>query len=82
MAPAAPEEPLLEELGRAIERSRGPVREIEVGLALSIALGRQRTPVSCGGCATGLEYRGIPARTNPRLSVPFRLILTDATASG
>ncbi|HZY70332.1 MAG TPA: hypothetical protein VFF67_05060 [Thermoplasmata archaeon] len=72
---------LLMELGRALDRSDRKVREIEVGIALSIALGRQRMAVSCGGCSTPLEYRGIPARTNSRLAEPFRLILDPADAA-
>lgn len=70
---------LLEALGRAVDGARGPVREIEVGIALSIALGRQRPAVSCGGCATPLEFRGIPARTNARLTQPFRLVLAEGS---
>lgn len=65
---------LLVELHRAIERSPHRPREIEVGIALSIALGRRRPSVSCGGCQTPLEFDGIPARTNARLSTPFRLV--------
>ncbi len=72
---SAPDEPLLDELRRAIAES--PVRplEIEVGIALSIALGRRRPATACGGCATPLEFEGIPARTNAHLPVPFRLVL-------
>ena len=73
---ATPEEQaLLEELRRAIGRSPSPPREIEVGIPLSIALGRQRPAVACGGCSTPLEFEGIPARTNAALRVPFRLIV-------
>ena len=72
---------LLRELEEALARTSGPVREIEVGIPLSIALGRQRPAVSCGGCSTPLEYRGIPARTNARLSTPFRLVLSNASPS-
>lgn len=72
---------LLGELGRAIDHADRKVREIEVGIAVSIALGRQRTAVSCGGCSTPLEYRGIPARTNSRLATPFRLLFDPLDAS-
>lgn len=72
----APEtEALLAELRRAIERAPSRPREIEVGIRLSIALGRQRPAVSCGGCSTPLEFDGIPARTNPGLATPFRLVI-------
>ncbi|HEV2166855.1 MAG TPA: hypothetical protein VGS23_07785 [Thermoplasmata archaeon] len=69
------EERLLSDLHRAIARSPGPVREVEVGVALSIALGKQRPAVSCGGCATPLELEGIPARTKVDLRVPYRLVV-------
>jgi len=65
---------LLEELRRALEQSPERPREIEVGIALSIALGRQRPVVSCGGCENPLEFEGIPARTNTQLRTPFRLV--------
>ncbi len=68
-------ERLLAELREAIARSPVRPHRIEVGVALSIALGRQRTAVSCGGCSTPLEFDGIPAQTNARLASPFRLIL-------
>lgn len=71
------EDRLLRALGEAVAHAPGRVREIEVGIALSIALGRRRPAVSCGGCSTPLEYDGIPARTNARLDVPFRLVLAD-----
>ena len=74
------EDRLLGELGEAVAHAPRKVREIEVGIALSIALGRRRPAVACGGCATPLEYAGIPARTNARLAVPFRLVLADAAA--
>jgi hypothetical protein len=76
------EEPLLGELREALARAPGPVREIEVGVALSIALGKMRPAVSCGGCQTPLELDGIPARTNPRLRTPFRLVLATDPAIG
>lgn len=66
---------LLQELHRALAAAKGPVREIEVGVALSIALGRQRPAVACGGCSTPLEFEGIPAHTNAQLRTPFRLVL-------
>ena len=64
---------LLEELRRAVAQAPQRPSEIEVGIALSIALGRQRPAVSCGGCQTPLEFDGIPARTNSQLRAPFRL---------
>jgi hypothetical protein len=75
------EERLLDDLRRAIGHSAVRPREIEVGIALSIALGRLRPAVSCGGCSTPLEFEGIPARTNAGLPVPFRLIVDDPTDS-
>jgi hypothetical protein len=74
------EERLLVELREAIGRSASRPERIEVGVPLSIALGRRRPSTACGGCATPLEFEGIPAETNARLSVPFRLIF--ATAGG
>jgi len=67
-------DPLLEELRRAVSAAPERPREIEVGVALSIALGRQRPVVSCGGCQAPLEFDGIPARTNTQLREPFRLL--------
>jgi hypothetical protein len=67
-------EALLAELRRAVDTAPKRPQEIEVGIALSIALGRQRPSVSCGGCSTPLEFDGIPARTNSQLRTPFRLI--------
>jgi hypothetical protein len=75
---AIEEERLLGELRRAIADSSRRPREIEVGIALSIALGHQRPAVACGGCQTPLEFEGIPARTNPHLSTPFRLVFEAA----
>ena len=78
--PAPPAEAeLLRSLSEAIHRAPAPVREIEVGIPLSIALGRQRPSVSCGGCSTPLEFEGIPARTNAGLREPFRLHLADGS---
>lgn len=72
---------LLAELRRAVEQSPERPSEIEVGIALSIALGRQRPAVSCGGCQNPLEFDGIPARTNSQLRVPFRLVYGTAPGS-
>jgi hypothetical protein len=77
-APTTSPEPLLHELARALDDAPRPVRSIEVGVALSIALGRQRPAVSCGGCQTPLEFRGIPAVTKLGLPEPFRLVFEDA----
>ena len=74
------DEGLLRDLREAVARAPHRPRAIEVGVPLSIALGRQRPAVSCGGCSNPLEFEGIPARTNLRLDVPFRLILEDETA--
>ena len=74
-------EALLAELRRAVASAPERPREIEVGIALSIALGRQRPSVSCGGCSTPLEFDGIPATTNSRLDVPFRLVFGPATGT-
>lgn len=74
-------DPLLEELRTAIHRAAEPVREIEVGVALSIALGKLRPSVSCGGCTTPLEFEGIPARTRVDLRTPYRLVFGRPDAS-
>jgi hypothetical protein len=71
----AEEERLLNALRKAVESAPGPVREVEVGVGLSIALGKQRATVSCGGCSTPLEFEGIPARTNRNLKAPYRLVV-------
>ncbi len=71
---------LLQELREAIQRSSVRPRRVEVGVALSVALGRERGSVSCGGCQVPLEIDGIPAETNVHLRQPFRLILDDAPA--
>jgi hypothetical protein len=65
---------LVAELRRAVEAAPQRPREIEVGIALSIALGRQRPVVSCGGCQSPLEFDGIPTRTSLQLRTPFRLL--------
>jgi len=75
------EDRLLDALRRAVAEAPGGVREIEVGIALSIALGRRRPSVSCGGCKTPLDFEGIPARTNARLSEPFRLVFDGSVAT-
>jgi len=80
MATPPDEDRLLDELRRAVASANGRVQEIEVGIPLSIALGRQRPAVSCGGCQTPLEFEGIPARTNVRLGAPFRLVLAPGGA--
>ncbi len=72
---------LLQELREAIQRSSVRPRRVEVGVALSVALGRERGSVSCGGCQVPLEIDGIPAETNVHLRQPFRLILDDASAA-
>jgi len=71
---------LLRELRAAIERSPVRPRKIEVGIALSVALGRERGSVSCGGCQVPLEVSGIPAETNVHLDRPYRLVV-DPTAA-
>lgn len=80
-ARAAEEEQLLAQLRLAVAQAMGRPREIEVGIALSIALGRRRTPVACGGCSEPLAFDGIPARTNAGLSVPFRLLYEGPAGS-
>jgi hypothetical protein len=66
---------LLDGLKAAVAAAPRPVAEIEVGIPLSIALGRLRPAASCGGCAVPLSFEGIPARTNAGLQEPFRLHL-------
>jgi hypothetical protein len=66
---------LLEQLRAAIRASAVRPRRVEVGVALSVALGRERGAVSCGGCQVPLEIDGIPAETNVHLRQPFRLVL-------
>ncbi len=73
-------DPLLAELADAVHRAKVRPREIEVGVALSVVLGRLRGSVSCGGCQVPLEFEGIPARTNVHLKVPFRLVGDGAAA--
>jgi len=79
---AAPrgESELLGELRAAIASAPVRPRRVEVGVALSVALGRARGSVSCGGCQVPLEIDGIPAETNVHLHQPFRLILDDGTS--
>jgi hypothetical protein len=75
------EDRLLDELRHAVATAPDRPREIEVGIALSIALGRRRPSVSCGGCKNPLDFEGIPARTNARLGTPFRLIFDGPSAT-
>ena len=79
--PSPAEERLVEDARRAIRESAQRPREIEVGIALSIALGKERPAVACGGCQTPLEVEGVPARTNVRLRAPFRLIFEEPPAA-
>ncbi|MCI4325453.1 MAG: hypothetical protein L3K00_06200 [Thermoplasmata archaeon] len=79
--PETAEEALLAKLHRDLSEAPGRVKEIEAGISLSIALGRRRPAVACGGCQTPLEFEGVPARTNAALRVPYRLVL-DASAPG
>ncbi|MCI4351209.1 MAG: hypothetical protein L3K15_06825 [Thermoplasmata archaeon] len=74
-ASALGEVDLLGQLAAAIAHAPRPVQGIEVGIGLSIALGKRRPAVTCGGCSTPLEFQGIPAQTNARMAEPFRLIL-------
>jgi hypothetical protein len=78
VSPPAEDATLFAELRRALAEAPERPREIEVGIALSIALGRQRPAVSCGGCENPLEFDGIPARTNSQLRTPFRLLFGPA----
>jgi len=72
---------LLSELRAAIERSPVRPRKVEVGIALSVALGRERGAVSCGGCQVPLEVCGIPAETNVHLDRPYRLVVDPPAPS-
>jgi hypothetical protein len=72
---------LLDELRDAIRRSAVRPSKVEVGIALSVALGRQRGSVSCGGCQVPLEIDGIPAETVVHLREPFRLVLDEPSGS-
>ncbi|MCI4347886.1 MAG: hypothetical protein L3J97_04625 [Thermoplasmata archaeon] len=78
---SAEEGRLLGELRTAVASAPHAVKEIEVGIALSIALGRIRPAVACGGCEDPLAFEGIPARTNTELKVPFRLVYTEGSSS-
>ncbi len=75
------EEQLLGHLREAVRTAPRPPREIEVGIALSIALGRRRPSVACGGCQNPLDFDGIPARTNARLREPFRLVWDEPASA-
>ena len=75
------EEELLAGLHEALRHAPAKVREIEVGIALSIALGRRRAAVACGGCQNPLEFEGVPARTVAALREPYRLVLDAAVAA-
>jgi len=72
---------LLAELREAIRRSAVRPRRVEVGVAVSVALGRERGSVSCGGCQVPLEVDGIPAETVVHLREPFRLIVDGPASS-
>jgi hypothetical protein len=72
---------LLGRLHDALAAAPSPVREIEVGISLSIALGRLRPAVACGGCQTPLEFEGVPARTNAALREPFRFVFDPGPAA-
>jgi hypothetical protein len=71
---------LLRRLREAIRSSGVRPRRVEVGVALSVALGRERGAVSCGGCQVPLEIDGIPARTVVHLREPFRLVVDEPAA--
>jgi len=79
-APAEPSR-LLAELKEAIRRAPVRPRRVEVGIALSVELGRQRGSVSCGGCQVPLEVDGIPAETVVHLREPFRLVVDDSASA-
>ncbi len=79
--PGGSDEAVLEALRRALAEAPQRPAAIEVDVRLSILLGRQRPSVSCGGCATPLEFEGIPARTNLRLGMPFRLVMENSATS-
>jgi hypothetical protein len=63
---------LLAELRTAVRSAPSRPTGIEVGIALSITLGRMRPSVACGGCSSPLEFEGIPAETNAKVRT-FRL---------
>jgi len=50
-------------------------------VALSVALGKERGAVACGGCQVPLEIDGIPAETVVHLKQPFRLVLDEGTGT-
>ncbi len=80
MADSAEVAAQLRELREAIRASTVRPRKVEVGVALSVALGRERGAVSCGGCQVPLEVDGVPAETNLHLTAPFRLVVDAAAA--
>jgi hypothetical protein len=65
---------LLAELREEIRRSSVRPSRVEVGVAVSVALGRERGSVSCGGCQVPLEVDGIPAETVLHLKAPYHLV--------
>jgi hypothetical protein len=79
--PTPQERELVDSLAHAVRDAPRRPREIEVGIALSIALGKLRPAVSCGGCSTPLEFEGIPAKTNLHLTGPFALVYDNETSS-
>jgi len=72
---------ILGELREAIRRSPVRPRRVEVDVALSVALGKERGAVACGGCQVPLEIDGIPAETVVHLKQPFRLVLDEGTGT-
>ena len=76
-----PDEVVLDALRRAVAQAPRRPAAIEVDIRLSILLGQQRPSVSCGGCSVPLEFEGIPARTNPHLGTPFRLLSESSSPS-
>ena len=81
MGSGDPDEVVLDALRRAVAQAPRRPAAIEVDIRLSILLGQQRPSVSCGGCSVPLEFEGIPARTNPHLGIPFRLLSESSSPS-
>jgi hypothetical protein len=75
--PSAEAEELLRDLRAAIRRSAVRPRRVEISVAVSVALGRERGSVSCGGCQVPLEIDGIPAETVVHLREPYRLVVDE-----